>query len=90
MVRIRVVTITRQQGVAKTTARAYNFVTVGGLMATAKGEQYVEVMLDGEAPLPEVMKLYDCEMSFYPDREKKLAFRVEALRAVAVAAPKAA
>jgi len=79
---LQVVTVQRNQGVGRESKRPFNFVVVGGLMTTARGTEFCEVMLDGDAPVPEVGKRYGVEMSFYPDRNKRLAFRVEALRPV--------
>lgn len=90
MVRMRVFTVRRQQGVGRASGRAYNFQTVGGLLNTGNGEEYVEVMLDGDAPEPKRGEVYDVEMSWHPDREKRLQFRVEALRPVGPVAKQAA
>lgn len=82
MVRLRVVKVSRMQGVGKKSGAAYNFQTVGGLMETAQGIDYVEVMIDGDAPTPKLNEFYDCVVSWGPDREKRLTYRVEDLRHV--------
>lgn len=80
MLRMRVVTVKRQKGVGAKSGRPYDFQTVGGLVETAQGSEYAEIMLDGDAPTPESGKLYELELSFFPDREKRLSMRVEGLR----------
>jgi len=83
---IKVVTCVRNTGVGRATGRKFDFLVVGGVMQTARGHELVEFMLDGADTPPEPGKLYEVEVSFYPNREKKLAFRVEGLRLVAGAA----
>lgn len=82
MLRMRVVKVTRMQGVGRKSGAAYNFQTVGGLVEFADGADYVEVMIDGEAPTPKPGEFVDLVLSWHPDREKRLAFRVEELRHV--------
>ena len=80
--RIKVITAYRNQGTGRTSGKAFDILVVGGTMETARGHEMVELMLDGEVPMPELGQVYEVEISFYPNREKKLAFRVEGLRKV--------
>jgi hypothetical protein len=79
---IQVITCHRNKGTGRESGKAFDFQVVGGLMTTARGTEFVEMMLDGDAPTPELGKKYEVEISFYPNREKRLAFRVEGLRPI--------
>lgn len=78
--RMQVISYRRQQGVGKKTGRQYDFATVGGLIETANGKEYAEIMIDGDAAVPSAGKVYEVDISFHPDREKRLVMRVEGLR----------
>jgi hypothetical protein len=80
---IQVITYKRQKGIGKKSGQAYDFQVVGGIVTTAQGQEFAEVVLDGDIPTPEVGKRYDLQITAYPDREKKLQFRVHALAPVA-------
>jgi len=82
---VQVITVNRQRGIGKKSGNAYDFQTIGALISTAKGNEYCEFMLDADSPTPEVGKRYELEVQPYPDREKRLSFRVVALRGVATA-----
>lgn len=83
--RMQVISYKRQSGVGKKSGRQYDFATVGGLVDTANGSEYAEIMIDGEAPQPTKGKHYEVDISFHPDREKRLTMRVEGLREIAPA-----
>ena len=83
---VQVITIGKRAGVGAKSGKAYAFQVVGGLLNTAQGTEFVEFVLDANHPTPEVGKRYELDLAFYPDREKKLSFRIEGLRAVPVKA----
>lgn len=87
--RMQVVTVVRNTGTAKVSGRAFDMLIIGGLVQTSRGIEFAEITLDGDSPQPESGKSYEVELSFYPNKEKRLAFKVVALRPV-VAVAKAA
>ena len=91
MTTLKVITVAHHEGKNKVTQRPFNIYRVGGIMQTARGEEYVEVVVDAsESPKPESGKTYQMELELYPTQEKKLAVACRALRPVAVASAKAA
>jgi len=86
----KVVTVKRQKGIGAKSGKPYDFQSVGALIQTKDGTEFAEFMLDGDAPTPESGKTYDMEISVYPDREKRLAFRVNGLRPAVAPAVKVA
>ncbi len=86
----KVITTSRKKGIGAKSQKPYDFVVVGALIQTAEGVEFAEFMLDGDSPVPESGKQYEMEVSAFPNREKRLEFRVKGLRSVAVPAAKAA
>lgn len=80
LIRCRVLTVDRMQGVGKASGKPYNLQTIGVLADLSKGQGYVEVMLNGDDPVPEVGKVYDAEVEFYSDRNKRLSMAVRGFR----------
>lgn len=80
---VQAITVNKREGTAKGSGKHYAFLQVGCLMVTPEGPQYVELTLDAEHPTVEPGKRYTVDLSFYSDRDKRLAHRVEALRPVA-------
>jgi hypothetical protein len=74
----------------KESKRPYDFYVVGGIVKTTRGEEFAEVMLDGDenrwpagALRPEVGKSYRLAVESYPDsKTKRLTFRVVAFCAI--------
>jgi len=62
------------------------FRIVGGMLTTPKGTQYAEFFFDVEQPAPKINVAYDLGVECFPDREKKLQFRVVQLREVSAKA----
>lgn len=78
-----VVTVRRQTGVGKVSKKAYDFYVVGGLVTTSPLQltEFAECVVPADSgPAPERGRSYDLLVSAYPDREKRLTFRVDALR----------
>ena len=76
----KVLSVNRRQGKAKETGKDYNFIIVGALIQTRDGMDFVEIMLDGDAVMPEPGKTYEAEIAFYPDQQRRLKHKVVALR----------
>lgn len=87
---VQIITCGRRQGIAAASRKPYSFQVIGGLLNTAQGVEFVEFNIADDHPTPEPGKRYELDLSFYPDREKKLSFRVEGLRALPAQAAKAA
>jgi len=83
--KMEVVTFRRQTGIGKESKKPYDFWIVGGVVKTKQGEEMAEVVIPGEHAQPERGKVYELEVEVYPDREKRLSFRVVGLRAISVA-----
>jgi len=86
---IQCVTVKRLKGIGKKSGAAYDFQIIGGLVSTSTGTDFAEIVLDGDAPTPESGKRYEIEFEFYPDQEKRLAFKVVTLRPALAAAKSA-